>query len=435
MDQGWKHVVVLGAAGKMGSGIALLLLQEMATVKESVLTLLDTNPKSFTFLKKYLRDQLTKYAERNINRLRKTYQDVSGLVDNEDMIRVFVEEGLDRVRFVTSIEECRGARMVFEAIVEDIEIKADVLARVDDVADGEAIYFSNTSSIPIHVLEERSGIKGRIVGFHFYNPPAVQKLLELIIPAGTKKDVVEKVLEVARLLNKTTVFSEDIAGFIGNGHFIREVSEACTQVEQLCEEMPLFEAICTVNTITQEFLVRPMGMFQLMDYVGIDVVRHIAKIMTEYLPGQAFNTVLIDQMLQAGIRGGQHADGSQKEGFFIYEKGKPVKVYDSESHTYVPYRVAERYHALPKGHESWKTMSKDKDRKSKLQNYFVNLLEESTLPAKLAVRFLEHSRLIGQGLVKDGVARSIEDVDVVLQNGFFHLYGVEEPWTATGVNR
>jgi hypothetical protein len=80
-------------------------------------------------------------------------------------------------------------------------------------------------------------------------------------------------------------------------------------------------------------------------------------------------------------------------------------------------------------------MSKDKDRKSKLGNYFVNLLEEPSLPSKLAVHFLEHSRSISQGLVKDGVARSTEDVDIVLQNGFFHLYGVEEPWTATGVKR
>jgi 3-hydroxyacyl-CoA dehydrogenase len=252
--------------------------------------------------------------------------------------------------------------------------------------------------------------------------------LEIIIPRGIQEHTLEMALKIAKRLDKIIVYSEDIAGFIGNGHFISEISEACSRVEKLRAKMTLAEAICTVNTVTQDFLIRPMGLFQLADYVGLDVVSHIANVMSRYLPSKVFNTSLIDDMLQNGIKGGQNADGTQKEGFFCYEKGHPIKVYDLEKRQYVPYITLEEGRLFPKDHESWKAMSKDKFRKEKLSQYFTHLLEDSSMHAKLAVDFLEYSRAIAHGLVHDGVARSIKDVDIVLKNGFFHLYSVDDPW-------
>ena len=419
MDKNWEHVVVLGAAGKMGSGIALLLLQEIAFKAQGVLTLLDTNRHAFEGLKKYLREHLLKYAERNINRLRVHYQKRAELIANADMIDTFVEEGLDNLRFVTTIEECHGASLIFEAIVEDVEVKASVFSKLDAVAESGAHYFSNTSSIPIHVLQERSHLQGRLTGFHFYNPPAVQKLLEIIVPDGAQKEAVELSLDIGKRLNKTIVFSKDIAGFIGNGHFM---------VEKLKEKKGLAAAICLVNSVTRDDLIRPMGIFQLIDYVGIDVVRNIAKVMTAYLPGQIFTTALIETMVLADVRGGQNSDGSQKDGFFSYEKGTPMKVYDLENHNYIPYIAS----AEMQGHDTWKTLGKDKNKREKMDKHFANLLADKSATSKLAIHFLENSRIIAHNLVKDGVARSIEDVNTVLQNGFFHLYGVDDPWQEAG---
>lgn len=428
MDRLWEHVVVLGAAGKMGSGIALLLLQELAGMKESSLTLLDTNQQGLVGLQKYLRDHLRKYAERNINHLRKLFHDDKDLIDNADMIDAFIENGMGRTRFVSSLDECRNATMIFEAILEDVDVKSDVFLKLRKIADPEALYFTNTSSIPIHVLQERSLIAGRVIGFHFYNPPAVQKLLEIIVPRGVKEGVFEAALEVGKRLNKIIVLSEDIAGFIGNGHFIPEVKEACYQVEQLRKEMSLPEAVCTVNTVTQDYLLRPMGIFQLVDYVGIDVVQHISQVMTKYLSGKDFSNALIDAMVKADIKGGQNGDGSQKAGFFSYDKGQPVKVYVVENQEYIPYMLSDELKQFPEGYETWKTLSKINDRSEKLSLYFNNLFLAPSVPAKLAVHFLEISRLIAHGLVDDEVARTIQDVDTVLQNGFFHLYGVDQAW-------
>lgn len=430
MSGEWGHVVVLGAAGKMGSGIALLLLLEMAQKNEGQLTLLDVNPQGFSQLKNYLREHLQKFAERNINRLRKMYHARKELVDNGEMIEAFVEEGLDKVRFVTSLEECRGAQLVFEAILEDVDVKSEVYTKLSRIAHPQAIYFSNTSSIPIHVLQAKSHVDGRLIGFHFYNPPAVQKLLEIIIPAGTDETIKKAADEIANRLEKTIVHSADIAGFIGNGHFIREVSEACQMVEKMKNEMPISKAICHLDTITREYLIRPMGIFQLADYVGLDVVQHIARIMSQYQSGQNFRIPLIDAMIAAGVKGGQKGDGSQKDGLFAYQKGVAVKVFDPEKLHYVSNPSEEI--KLPSGHYPWKVLSKDKDKKDKLHRYFKNLLADHSSTAQQAIHFLENSREIAHGLVKNLVAYHIQDVDTVLQNGFFHLYGVDDPWKENG---
>lgn len=420
----WKHVAVLGAAGKMGKGIALLLLQEIAATEDAKLTLVDTNADGFNGLKTYLRHHLLRHAEKNINGLRLLYGSRKDLIDNGEMIQEFVERGLDKVRCVTSIDECRGAQMIFEAIIEDVDIKAKTLAKVKEMADPHAYYFSNTSSIPIQVLQEKSRTDGRLVGFHFYNPPAVQKLLEVIIPEHTLDDTRAFALSLGQRLNKTIIFSQDIAGFIGNGHFIREIVSACGAVDSIKREMSLTQAISLVDEIFRKRLLRPMGIFQLIDYVGIDVCRHIARIMAKYLPGHHFPMPLVDAMEARGIVGGQHEDGSQKDGFFSYEKGRPSKVYDLDQAKYIPYREVET--SPMEATLTWKYLSQDPDRREKISRYLSSLHNDSSLSGKLALQFLEKSRHIAHELVRDGVASSIEDVDTVLQNGFFHLYGVDE---------
>jgi len=422
IDEIGLHMAVLGAAGKMGSGISLLLLQEIADRDDTILTLYDTNYKGFVFLKEYLRDHLTKYAEKEINRLRKKYAEREDLIDNAEMIQTYVIEALDRVRYVAAAEECSSANLIFEAIIENVDAKVELFKRIDHGAKKNPFYLTNTSSIPISILQKKGDLRDRIIGYHFYNPPAVQKLLEIIIPAKIDPQLQELALNLGERLKKTVVMSNDIAGFIGNGHFIREVAAACQKERALNKKMSQVEAIKLINRITQNYMLRPMGIFQLIDYVGIDVAHHIAKIMTQYLPGHEFTDPLIDSMVKAGVLGGQNPDGSQKAGFFKYEKGKPVAVYDIERSAYVALQD-ENHLEL-----SWKTLAKDNDRREKISQFFHKLWQENSLESQLTQEFLARSQAIAHGLVKDGVARSIKDVDTVLQNGFFHLYGVDEPF-------
>jgi len=431
----WKHAVVLGAAGKMGSGIALSLLQEMSEMKErAVLTLLDVDFDRFDGLKKYLRDHFLKFAERSINRLRVKYAHRDDLIDNSEIIDVFVAETMDQVRFVTSPSECRGAQYIFEAIAEDVEIKTGIFKQIISYVDPQAYFFTNTSSIPISVLEQKSQLEGRIIGFHFYNPPAVQKLLEIISPNRCEPGLKQAAFDLAKRLGKVIVPSHDIAGFIGNGHFIREILGACKQVRQLQSQLSSVGALYAINWVTQELLLRPMGIFQLVDYVGLDVCQHIGSIMTHYLTPHIFTDDLIARMLKKGIRGGQNPDGSQRDGFFHYEKGKPVAIYDFEKDIYIscsnhePIAHLKEAFVKPENDLSWKALSKDPRRQERIAHYFPKLFQQDDLGAELARRFLNESKDIAYGLVRDGVANSVADVDTVLQYGFFHLYGVDQPF-------
>ena len=136
LDQALTHVAVLGAAGKMGSGIALLLLQEMSRLEleqlgktgsgSYILNLIDVNENSFPLLRLYLRDQLYRYAEKNINTLRTYYAQNRDLISNEEIIDAYVNGALDLVCFDTGTEAAKNAYLVFEAIIENVEIKAQV---------------------------------------------------------------------------------------------------------------------------------------------------------------------------------------------------------------------------------------------------------------------------------------------------------------------
>ncbi len=444
LDDLLQNVSIIGAAGKMGSGIALLLLQEIASTEARLtaglgrgrfhLQLIDVNEQAFYDLRHYLKTHLMRYAERNIIALRKYFANEAKLVSNQDIIEDFVEGALECIRFETNIEKAADSFLIFEAVVEDVEVKANLLKKIHLLAKKAPYYFSNTSSIPISILEEKSRIQHRILGFHFYNPPAVQRLIEVIIPEKTNPELKDIANELVKRLHKIMVYSKDVAGFIGNGHFIREIAFANEKVQELKNHHAIHEAIFMINKVTQDFLVRPMGIFQLIDYVGVDVCQKITSIMECFLPNAiSFQKDLVDQAVKVGLLGGQYADGTQKDGFFHYENNEPTALYSFAERRYISFSDGnwiEKCHknlgVLPEEWLPWKKLSKDPLKHEKIQKYFQKLLAENILGAKLSQEFLNHSLFIARNLVADGVAQKMEDVATVLENGFYHLYGPED---------
>lgn len=426
-----RRAAVLGAAGKMGRGISLLLLQEMAKkdVDQSTgqfkgnytLILIDSNESALRGLKRELKSQMRRFAEQGINQLRAQFANNPKLVSNEEIIEEFVNGALDLARFDTEVVSAKDASAVFEAIVESVSVKAKVFSAIEGASTTKPFYFSNTSSIPIGALSEASGIFGRIIGFHFYNPPPVQRLMEVIPAENTTPQVIDAAKEVAARLGKIVVFSKDVAGFIGNGHFVREIDFALKKVKELERGHSRTEAIWIVNRVTQDFLVRPMGIFQLLDYVGLDVGEKIFGIMSSYLH-ISFERELIDRLLSEKIAGGQNVDGTQKSGIFEYEGGKIKRIWDGKAYVPLP---KDFVGAPPDGFLPWKALHKSKEKERVLENYFKNLFSTQGLGASLAKEFLFNSRDIARKLVADGVAKSVEDVNTVLLNGFYHLYGAD----------
>lgn len=443
INEALKSVAILGAGGKMGRGIALILLQDIVvnelkrtgTLENSPnkFFLIDVSKQALADMRVYLEDRLKRYAEKNINQLREFSDTNTDLVSNTEIVESFVSGALRMAEATTEIEVAQEATVVIEAIIENVDVKVETLKRARGT--GKQFFFSNTSSIPIHVLTRRTEFPNNIAGVHFFNPPPVQKLVELIIPHMATAETRQLGIDLSNRLNKIIVFSADVPGFIGNGYLMREIIFSSKQVEQLTKSLPKEEAVLIINMITHDYLIRPMGTYQLIDYIGIDTCNQVLGIMSHYQHDPNFSCALIQDLHRRGKLGGQNPDGSQRDGFFRYNHLEPVASYCFKTDSYRPFNegswvtdLSKGLGPMPKNWRSWKDLVNDPERQERIESYFYQLFDERSPASEVTLDFLQKTREIALQLVSDGVAKSIDDVNIVLRNGFYHLYDANIPW-------
>lgn len=431
-----QNVSVLGAAGKMGSGILLLTAMEMTDLslkpenngKHFVLNAMDVSSVALSGLMKYIRTQVVKIAEKKTVALRQVYANRPDLIENFDIIGAYVDDVLNIIRPTTILESTYQSNLIFEAIKEDPALKVKIFGQINQNNPNKPWFFTNTSSIPISNLDKEAGLDGRVLGVHFYNPPAIQKLVEIIKGERTQPELEVFAREFSKNLKKIVVPSNDFAGFIGNGHFMRDALHGIAEAEKLSTDMSMPEAVYCINKVSQDYLVRPMGIFQLIDYVGVEVCSYIMSVMNPYLPNENLHSTLLQKMISLDVLGGQNSDGSQKDGFLKYEKGRPVAIYDINKMNYVAVesfqaKCDEKLGAMPNGILPWKAVIGNKKREDVLAPIFAQLKDMNNTGAVLARKYGLRSCEIGKQLVADKVAFNNEDVNTVMLTGFFHAYG------------
>jgi len=430
----YTNISLLGAAGKMGSGIMALLALEVGKLKigakreeNFTINAIDVSPEGLEGLLKYLKSQLLKSGEKNIVELREWYKDSAELVENEQVINAYANDVMAMIKTSTRIETAYDSQLVFEAIKEDKGLKVKLFSQIKQ-NNPDTWFLSNTSSIPLGEIDKEAGLNGDIVGFHFYNPPIIQKLLEVIPVENINPDLIKFSEELAKSMRKIVVYSRDVAGFIGNGHFMRDALFALDQAKGMTNDINLSDAIYRVDTVSRNLLLRPMGIYQLMDYVGVDVMCFILKSMQAAFPQESLSHEILNKYIELGVTGGQYSDGSQKDGFFKYEKGKIVSVYDMDAKAYKAIeevKAANVDYFLPQPSEklNWKTVIREKERVAILSPFFNELKTLNSSASKLAVAYGLKSKAIGQLLVDGGVAADTNAVNKVMETGFYHSYG------------
>lgn len=431
-----ENVTVLGAAGRMGRGILFLTAIEMLTQKlkpqnrkrQFVLYAMDVSNHLLDELMEYVKAQAVKFAEKNIVSLRKQYQDRQDLIDNEDVIREYVLNVVELIRPGTRIEPAFDSRIIFEAVHERPDLKVDLMLTINRNSKLRPWFFSNSSSIPVNWLDEQAGLEGRIMGVHFYYPPQQQKLVEVVKTDTTNPELSYFVAEFVKNTGKMAVPAYDVAGFIGNGYFVRDILFAESLINTLLKEFSFSEALYMVNKVSRDYLLRPLGIFQLADKTGIDRVQFIMAAMNSYIAGENLQSSLIERMLVTGNHGGQNPDGSPRDGFFQYDKGRIAGVFDMGKKRYLDVEeIAEagdkHLGALPVSWKPWKEIIHHPHKGSLLSVYFDELKEKTNPGAVIAKDYLKKYREIAMGLVKNKVAFRFDDVNAVVIHGFQYAYG------------
>jgi 3-hydroxybutyryl-CoA dehydrogenase len=175
-----------------------------------------------------------------------------------------LEATLARLTVTPRLEDA-AAEMVIEAAPEDIKLKMDIFARLDRVVSAEAILASNTSSLSLSEMSAALSRPARFLGMHFFNPVPKMKLIELVFTPQTSEDTLATAESVARQMGKETVRVKDSPGFatsrinalIGNEAF-RMLEEGVASAEDIDKALKLG-------------LNHPMGPFEMVDLVGLDV--------------------------------------------------------------------------------------------------------------------------------------------------------------------
>ena len=229
-------------AGAMGSGIA----QVAATYGHKVL-LLDQEPSAL--------DRATAAIEKNLARS----------VEKKRLTASQADEIKSRIVPSESFNDLSDAGLVIEAIVENLEIKRDLFESLDKVVKPDAILATNTSSLPVTAIARGSTRPERVLGVHFFNPPTVMPLVEIVPGLATSPEVTEKTQALVDAWGKTTVIASDTPGFIVNRIARPFYGEALRIYEEGIADM------ATIDWAMKEIGGFKMGPFELMDFIGNDV--------------------------------------------------------------------------------------------------------------------------------------------------------------------
>jgi 3-hydroxybutyryl-CoA dehydrogenase len=281
-----QNIVVIGG-GTMGNGIA-----HTAAASGLDVTLVDVNE---AILQRAV-TTITSNLQRGVDKGKMTAEERDTIVA--------------RINPTTHIDAIAHADIVIEAIIEKLEAKTELFARLDKVTSPDCILASNTSSISITKIAAATERPDKVIGMHFMNPVPVMTLVEVIRGIATSDETWQKVEDLSKRMGKTPIEVNDYPGFISNRVLMPMINEA---IFTLYEGVATREAIDGVMKLGMN---HPMGPLTLADFIGLDVCLAILRVLEQGFGDPKYRPCpLLVKMVDAGWLGRKSG-----RGFYEYKK-------------------------------------------------------------------------------------------------------------------
>ncbi|KAJ9181896.1 hypothetical protein P3X46_005942 [Hevea brasiliensis] len=276
-----NKVAVLGG-GLMGSGIATALILSNYQV--------------------ILKEVNEKFLQAGIERVRANLQ---SRVKRGKMSQEKFEKTSSLLKGVLDYESFKDVDMVIEAVIENISLKQQIFADLEKYCPPHCILASNTSTIDLNLIGQRTRSQDRIIGAHFFSPAHVMPLLEIVRTNQTSPQVIVDLLDVGKKIKKTSVVVGNCTGFAVNRMFFPYTQAAILLVEHGVDPYQIDRAITKFGM--------PMGPFRLCDLVGFGVAIATGMQFIENFPERTYKSMLIP-LLQEDKRAGE----TTRKGFYLY---------------------------------------------------------------------------------------------------------------------
>ena len=258
-----------------------------------------------------LKDVEQKFVDQGLEKAREVTQgQLGGLVKKEKITQEQADAQLGeitgRIEGTLDYEGFGDVDFVVEAVPERMDIKQTVFAELDAATPGHAILASNTSALSISAMAEATGRPHKVVGFHFFYPASVMRLIEVIEGEETSEETLQAASNFAQAIRKTAVRCGEAPGFVVN----RILNSAVSEIWKVTHEEGL--DVKEVDKVIQESKAAPMGPFFLTDLLGLDTVLHVAEHLNDSYGDRFFVSPAMKQLVADGNLG-------QKTGKGFYE--------------------------------------------------------------------------------------------------------------------